>query len=85
MRRIVDLEKITAVLLPDGKWHDVRKGSFKADGYIIAEGGECDITKCLSNKEGATWIDAETKEGVACPISSIAVKYIPRPNDVFED
>ena len=39
MKRIVDLEKIIAVLLPDGKWHDVHKGSFKVDGYINAEDG----------------------------------------------
>jgi hypothetical protein len=85
MRKIVDLEKITAVLLPDGKWHDVHQGSFKADGYISAEGGECDLTKRFSNKDGATWIDAETRKGVGCPISSIQVfNYIPRKNDVCE-
>lgn len=85
MRRIIDLEKITAVLLPDKKWHDVQKGSFKADGYINAEGGECDLTKRLSNKDGATWIDAETQTGIACPISSIGgLNYIPRKNDVSD-
>ena len=71
MRKIVDLEKITAVLLSDGKWHDVQKGSFKAEGYINAEGGECNLTKRLSTKDGTTWIDAGIKQGIACPISSI--------------
>lgn len=86
MRRVVDLEKITSVLLPDGKWHDVQKGSFKADGYINAEGGEVDRTMRLSSKDGATWIDAETKKGVGCPISSIkGFNYIKRLNDVYED
>jgi len=85
MRRIVDLEKITAVLLPDRQWHGVQKGSFKADGYVNAEGGACDVTKRLSNKDGATWIDAETKKGIACPISSIeAISYIQRKNDVSD-
>jgi hypothetical protein len=85
MRRNVDLGKITAVLLSDGKWHDVHKGSFKAEGYMTAEGGECDLTNRLSNKDGATWIDAETKQGVACPISSIgAFHYIPGKNDVSD-
>jgi hypothetical protein len=82
MRRIVDLEKITAVLLPDGKWHDVHSGSFKAEGYINAEGGKCTLDKRLSTKDGATWIDAETKQGVACPISSIGgFHYSKRKND----
>lgn len=85
MKRIVDLEKIIAVLLPDGKWHDVHKESFKVDGYINAEDGECDTSKGLSTKHGATWIDAETKKGLACPISSIGgVKYNRRKDDVFE-
>ena len=79
------LEKILAVLLPDGKWYEVRKETFKAEGYLNAEEGGCDRTKCLSNKNGATWIDAETGQGLACPISSIgALRYVRRMDDVFE-
>lgn len=85
MKRIIDLEKITAVLLLDGEWHDVRKGTFKAEGYINAEEGECDVTKCLATKAGVTWVDAETGDGFACPVSSIgAIKYIRRKDDVVE-
>jgi hypothetical protein len=83
--RIVDLENITTVLLPDGYWHDIQNGSFKAEGYINAEGGQCDSSKGFLAKEGATWIDAETGEGFACPMSSIGgVTYIRRTNDIFE-
>jgi hypothetical protein len=86
MSKIVDLETVTAVLLADGKWHDVQKGSFKADGYIYAEGGECDSTNCLSTEQWTTWIDAESHAGVACSGSSIkALHYIPRQHDVVED
>lgn len=41
MTRIIDLENVTEVLLPDGTWNKVRKGSFKVDGYVNAEEGEC--------------------------------------------
>jgi hypothetical protein len=86
MKRIVDLETVTAVLLADGKWHDVRKGSFRADGDIYAEGDECDSTNCFSSEQWATWIAAETQTGVACSSSSIkGLTYIPRQNDVVED
>ena len=39
MKRIVDIEKTIAVLLQDGKWHEVLSESFKVDGYINADGG----------------------------------------------
>ncbi len=86
MRRIIDLEKVIAVLLPDGNWHEVHKESFKADGYINAEDGECDSTNCFSTEQWATWLSAETQTGVACSSSSIkGLTYIPRQNDVVED
>lgn len=86
MRRVIDLETVTAVLLADGKWHDVRKGSFRADGEIYAEGDECDSANCFSTEQWTMWIDAETHTGVACSSSSIkALSYIPRQNDVIED
>ncbi len=40
MPRIIDLEKIVSVLLGDGRWHDVQGGSFKAEGYVNAVGGQ---------------------------------------------
>ena len=86
MKRIVDIEKIIAVLLQDGKWHEVLSESFKVDGYINAEGGECDVSKGLSNMHGATWIDAESGTGLACPLTSItAFEYVPRKSDKFAD
>jgi hypothetical protein len=82
MRKIVDLENIIAVLLPDGNWHDVYNGSFKLDGYVNAEGGEWDGSKGLSTMHGATWIDVETGERLACPLSAIGgVKYTRRINE----
>ena len=86
MTKILDLENVTAVMLTNGKWHKVKSGSFKVDGYVNAEEGNCDRGKGISQRDGATWIDTTTGLGLACPHTSItAVEYVPRENDVVED
>jgi hypothetical protein len=82
MARIIDLESIKGVLLSDGNWNKVRKGTFQVDGYLNAEDGEVVRGKGISTKDGATWLNADTGDGFACPIRSIeGFKYLRRTKD----
>jgi hypothetical protein len=63
-------KRVSQVLLSDGKWHDVMKGSFDVgDEWPWQQDGQT---------TGAHWLEAssEAERKVFCPLSSIcAVAY----------
>lgn len=83
MKRIIDLEQITHVLLSDRRGYPVLPGRFHADGDIAAEGGAGNANHPVSCVRGATWVKTDTLKGIAGPISSIvAWNYSKREHDV---
>ena len=74
---------MSAVLLPDGKWHEIVVGSLDIDAYEY-EGGDSEMLyrggqdKELVPKGGARWLerDSYNEREVFCPITAIqAVAY----------
>jgi hypothetical protein len=66
----IDERDVAQVLLSDGKWHEVKKGSFNVgDAWPWQQAGET---------TGAQWVEATNDEErkVFCPLSAIrAVAY----------
>ena len=84
----IDVARVTEVLLPDGKWHQVADASFDLDAYEYLEvddGNENTLFKGgealpLVPDTGACWSEHDDSKGnvrtVFCPITAIlAVSY----------
>ena len=84
----IDIARVTEVLLPDGKWHQVADASFDLDAYEYGEGGDENEDalfkggqeKGLVPATGACWSEHDDSKGnrrtVFCPITAIlAVSY----------
>ncbi len=74
MSLAIYIDKVVAVLLPDGEWHEIELGSFDCDAYEFMEGNTL-IFGGGQDKgvpaTGATWRDSIGGTRCACPISSI--------------
>ena len=61
----IDAKRVSQVLLPDGKWHEILEGSFDiGDAWPWQQAGDT---------TGAQWIEATSSEErrVFCPLTAI--------------
>ncbi len=91
MSLLIDVDKVHAVLLPDGKWHEVADESFELDSYEYVRASELkqgDVTsgvRLAGGQEelvpatGARWLERDSlgkQRSVFCPLTAIqAVAY----------
>ncbi len=83
MSLAIDVDKVSTVLLPDGKWHVVADGSFETDSYEYVHNGETTFEGGQNSETipstGATWKERDSsgrERVIACPLTSIqAVSY----------
>lgn len=48
----MDSSRVTAVLLPDGRWHDVDPGTYRSFGRLALDGGETAPERFLFREDG---------------------------------
>jgi hypothetical protein len=72
MSLAIDVEKVTAVLLPDREWHRVKDRIFDFDAYEFLHQRETTTGGGTVNgvpSTGAKWKEIKTDEWVTCPLT----------------
>lgn len=73
----IQIEAVTHVLLPDGKWYTVDEGSFELDAYEFLDGDPNEVGAVVFgggqdariSATGATWTDGDKR--ISCPLSTV--------------
>jgi hypothetical protein len=74
MSFVVDVRKVAAVLLPDGKWRNVDDESFRVGIYEFRDDQSGSVHTPAS--PGARWNNPLEGETYLCPLTAIlAIKY----------
>jgi hypothetical protein len=79
---VIALERVAAVLMSDGRWHDIVLGSFRIAPLVFS------VSARNLDRVGATWVESggRVQQTVFCPMEWIqGLRYAEETIDIDAD